>query len=461
MTLIKSISGIRGTIGGEVGSNLTPVDIVKYTSSFGIWIKSKSNNDFKVVIGRDSRLSGKYIINLVESTLIALNIDVINIEMTTTPTLELAVIKESANGGIMITASHNPKNWNALKLIDSKGEFLDNIEGEKIINIAKNQKLLNFSSEEKIGKIFVKDFLHFHINLILNLPIINIKNIKESKFKVVVDGINSSGGIYLPYLLNKMGADIVKINCNPNGDFSHNPEPLNKNLSHISKYVVEHKADIGLVVDPDVDRLSLICEDGSFFGEEYTLVAVADYVLSKKKGNTVSNLSSTMALKDLSLKYGVNHYSSPVGEVNVRKKMKEVDAVIGGEGNGGVILPELHYGRDALVASAIILAHLSETKLKISDLRKKYKNYFMSKKKVEIKSNQDFDLILTHFKNKYFNYNLNLQDGLKINFDNEWVHLRKSNTEPIIRVYSESVSQKNANELTTKIINEILKINLS
>ncbi len=461
MTLIKSISGIRGTIGGEVGSNLTPVDIVKYTSSFGIWIKSKSKNDFKVVIGRDSRLSGKYIASLVESTLIALNIDVINIEMTTTPTLELAVIKESANGGIMITASHNPKNWNALKLIDNKGEFLDNIEGEKIINIAKNQKLLNFSSEEKIGKIFVKDFLQFHINLILNLPIINIKNIKNSEFKVVVDGINSSGGIYLPYLLNKMGVNIVKINCNPNGDFSHNPEPLNKNLSQISKYVVEHKADIGLVVDPDVDRLSLICEDGSFFGEEYTLVAAADYVLSKKKGNTVSNLSSTMALKDLSLKYGVNYYPSAVGEVNVRKKMKEVNAVIGGEGNGGVILPELHYGRDALVASAIILAHLSESKLKISDLRKKYKNYFMSKKKVEIKPNQDFDLILTHFKNKYFNYNLNLQDGLKITFDNEWVHLRKSNTEPIIRVYSESVSQKNANELTTKIINEILKINLS
>ncbi|MDG1396164.1 MAG: phosphoglucosamine mutase [Flavobacteriales bacterium] len=454
MTLIKSISGIRGTIGGEVGANLTPLDIVKFASAYGMWLKNNTKGKVKVVVGRDARISGAIVQDLVQSSLLALGIDVIDLGLSTTPTVEVAVPLEAANGGIILTASHNPKQWNALKLLNHKGEFVSGQDGADILEIADNEAF-NFVEVDHLGTAAKKDYLQIHIDAVLALSTVNVSLVKAANFKVVIDAVNSTGGIYIPALLRQMGVDVVELYCVPNGKFPHNPEPLPEHLHDLCSLVKESKADLGFVVDPDVDRLAIVAEDGTLFGEEYTLVAVADHVLKTKTGATVSNLSSTRALKDVSDKHGVAYHASAVGEVNVVAKMKEVNAPIGGEGNGGIIYPELHYGRDSLVGVALFLTHLAASKLTCSALRSTYTNYYMSKQKIQLTPNVDVDKILNKMAAKYASDDVNKIDGVKINFENEWVHLRKSNTEPIIRVYTESTSATKANELAQRFINEI------
>ena len=456
MTLIKSISGIRGTIGGKVGDNLTPVDAVKFASAYGTWLKNYSGKDkLSVVIGRDARISGPMIHNLVVNTLVGLGIDVIDLGLSTTPTVEVAVPLEKADGGIILTASHNPKQWNALKLLNEKGEFLNGVEGEKILEIAEAEAF-DFSDVDSLGTIVENDaYMDIHIDEVLNLPLVDVAAVKAAQFKVVVDGVNSSGGVIIPKLLELMGVEVVKLYCEPNGHFPHNPEPLKEHLTDISALVVEEKAHLGIVVDPDVDRLAFIAEDGEMFGEEYTLVACADYVLSKTPGNTVSNMSSSRALRDITNAHIGNYEASAVGEVNVVELMKKNNAIIGGEGNGGIIYPELHYGRDSLVGVALFLTHLANKKMKVSALRASYPEYYMSKNKIELTPQIDVDAILVAMTEKYKNEDSTTIDGVKIDFASEWVHLRKSNTEPIIRIYTEAPSQKEADVLALRIIDEI------
>jgi phosphomannomutase len=463
MTLIKSISGIRGTIGGKVGDNLTPVDAVKFASAYGTWLKkgSRKNEEgrkLKVVLGRDARISGPMIHNLVINTLIGLGIDVIDLSLSTTPTVEVAVPLENADGGIIITASHNPKQWNALKLLNEKGEFLNEIEGEKILEIAENEAF-DFSDVDNLGEIMLNDaYMDIHVDEVLNLPLVDIEAVKAAKFKVVVDGVNSSGGIIIPRLLQLMGVDVVELYCEPNGHFPHNPEPLKEHLTDISELVVKEKAHLGIVVDPDVDRLAFVCEDGEMFGEEYTLVACADFVLGKTPGNTVSNMSSSRALRDVTNSHNGVYEASAVGEVNVVELMKKNNAIIGGEGNGGIIYPELHYGRDSLVGVALFLTHLANKKISVSALRASYPEYYMSKNKIELTPQIDVDDILYRMTEKYKSENITTIDGVKIDFAENWVHLRKSNTEPIIRIYTEAATQELADNLAFRIIDEIKAI---
>ena len=456
MTLIKSISGIRGTIGGKVGDNLTPVDAVKFASAYGTWLKEyRGKEKLTVVVGRDARISGPMIHNLVINTLIGLGIDVIDLGLSTTPTVEVAVPIEKADGGIILTASHNPKQWNALKLLNEKGEFLDGAEGMKILEIA-DAEAFDFSAVDDLGEIITNDaYMDIHIDEVLQLPLVDIEAVKAAKFKVVVDGVNSSGGIIIPRLLELMGVEVVELYCEPNGHFPHNPEPLKEHLTVISELVVQERADLGIVVDPDVDRLAFICEDGEMFGEEYTLVACADYVLSKTPGNTVSNMSSSRALRDVTIAHNGSYEASAVGEVNVVELMKKNNAVIGGEGNGGIIYPELHYGRDSLVGVALFLTHLANKKMKVSELRASYPEYYMSKNKIELTPQIDVDAILVAMTEKYKNEDISAVDGVKIDFAENWVHLRKSNTEPIIRIYTEASSQQKADALAERIIDEI------
>ena len=459
MTLIKSISGIRGTIGGQVGKNLTPIDVVKFASAYGVWIKQQRIKDnYRVVVGRDARISGEMVQNLVMNTLIGLGIHVIDVELSTTPTVEMAVSMEHADGGIVITASHNPKQWNALKLLDTNGEFLSAVEGAKILEIAESNTM-QFTEVDHLGIITKNQaYIDLHIDAILELPLVNKEAIEKANFRVVVDGVNSTGGIAIPLLLERLGVHAVKLYCEPTGNFPHNPEPLKEHLTDLSELVVKEHADFGIVVDPDVDRLAFVCENGEMFGEEYTLVACADYVLSQTPGNTVSNMSSTRALRDVTEKHGQNYQASAVGEVNVVKLMKKTNAIIGGEGNGGVIYPELHYGRDALVGVALFLSLLAENNMKVSELRQSYPSYFMSKKKIQLTPNLDVDAILKAMEAKYSNENITTIDGVKIDFPENWVHLRKSNTEPIIRIYTEAKSQNKADDLADKIIAEIREI---
>ncbi|MDC6388375.1 phosphoglucosamine mutase [Maribacter sp. PR1] len=459
MTLIKSISGIRGTIGGKPGDNLTPIDAVKFAASYGIWLKEYSKKEkLKVVIGRDARLSGEMIQNLVVSTLVGLGIDIIDLDLSTTPTVEIAVPLEKVDGGIILTASHNPKQWNALKLLNERGEFLDAAQGAKILEIAEKEDF-NFSEVDHLGEINKNDsYIDIHIDEVLNLSLVNADTIKKAKFKVVVDGVNSTGGIAIPKLLNELGVEVVKLYCDPTGHFPHNPEPLKEHLSDICKLVVEEEADFGIVVDPDVDRLAFISNDGEMFGEEYTLVACADYVLGKTKGNTVSNLSSSRALRDITKKHSGTYEAAAVGEVNVVTKMKENKAIIGGEGNGGIIYPESHYGRDALVGTALFLMLMAEKGGTVAQLRASYPSYFMSKKKIQLTPELDVDAILKSMAEKYKDEEISIIDGVKIDFPDNWVHLRKSNTEPIIRIYTEAKSQTEADALADRIIGEIMKI---
>ena len=459
MTLIKSISGIRGTIGGQVGENLTPIDAVKFASAYGIWLKQQRNKEnFRVVVGRDARISGERIQNLVMNTLVGLGIQVIDLGLSTTPTVEVAVPMEHADGGIILTASHNPKQWNALKLLNAKGEFLNGEEGAKILAIAETDTM-QFADVDNLGKITKNQaYIDLHIDEVLKMPLVNKKAIEDANFKVVVDGVNSTGGIAIPLLLERLGVQTVKLYCEPNGEFPHNPEPLKEHLGDLSKAVTKAHADLGIVVDPDVDRLAFMDEKGDMFGEEYTLVACVDYVLSKTPGNTVSNMSSTRALRDITLKHGGNYEASAVGEVNVVELMKKNKAIIGGEGNGGIIYPELHYGRDALVGVALFLSLLAEKQMKTSELRATYPNYFMSKKKIELTPTLDVDAILKAMEERYQNEKLTTIDGVKIDFSNSWVHLRKSNTEPIIRIYTEAPSQNEADKLADKVISEIKAI---
>ena len=456
MTLLKSISGIRGTIGGKVGDNLTPVDAVKFASAYGTFLKQNSNKEkLKVVIGRDARISGPMIHNLVMNTLLGLGIDVIDLGLSTTPTVEIAVPLENADGGIILTASHNPKQWNALKLLGSNGEFLNAAEGEKILQIAEAEEF-SFAEVDDLGR-YKKNqkYIDIHITEVLKLPLVNIEAIKKANFKVVVDAVNSTGGIAIPALLKELGVECVELYCSPNGQFPHNPEPLKEHLTDISELVVKEKAHLGIVVDPDVDRLAFISEDGEMFGEEYTLVACADYVLSKTPGNTVSNMSSSRALRDVTNAHKGNYEASAVGEVNVVELMKKNNAIIGGEGNGGIIYPELHYGRDSLVGVALFLTHLANKKMKVSALRASYPEYYMSKNKIELTPQIDVDAILVAMTDKYKNEDITTIDGVKIDFASEWVHLRKSNTEPIIRIYTEAPSQQQADALALRIIDEI------
>ena len=456
MALIKSISGIRGTIGGVVNENLTPVNAVKFAAAYGMWLKGQNSQEsLSIILGRDARISGEMISNLVANTLTGLGINVIDIGLSTTPTVELAVTLDKADGGIIITASHNPKQWNALKLLNEKGEFLNAIEGEKILKIADEENFL-FAEVDDLGKYEKKEgYINRHIDEVLKLALVDIEAIKGAKFKVVVDAVNSTGGIAIPALLEKLGVECIPLYCEPNGHFPHNPEPLKEHLTDISELVVTEKADFGIVVDPDVDRLAIINEDGSMFGEEYTLVACADYVLGKTKGHTVSNLSSSRALRDITLKHGGKYEASAVGEVNVVALMKSTKAVIGGEGNGGIIYPESHYGRDSLVGAALFLSHLANAKISCKTLRESYPDYYMSKSKIELTPQIDVDGILEKIAQKYSATKPNCIDGVKIDFEEEWVHLRKSNTEPIIRIYTESFSQKKADELAVRFISEI------
>ncbi|OBX25767.1 phosphomannomutase [Gelidibacter algens] len=456
MTLIKSISGIRGTIGGHVGDNLTPIDAVKFASAYGIWLKQQRHKEtHRVVVGRDARISGEMIQNLVMNTLVGLGIHVIDLGLSTTPTVEIAVPMEHADGGIILTASHNPKQWNALKLLNAKGEFLNGEEGAKILEIAESGEMI-FADVDHLGEITKNEaYIDIHIDEVLKLPLVNKKAIEDANFKVVVDGVNSTGGIAIPLLLERLGVHTVKLFCEPNGQFPHNPEPLKEHLHDLSAAVVKEDADLGIVVDPDVDRLAFMDEKGEMFGEEYTLVACADYVLSKTPGNTVSNMSSTRALRDITEKHGGTYEASAVGEVNVVELMKKNNAIIGGEGNGGIIYPESHYGRDALVGVALFLSLLAERKISTSALRASYPSYFMGKKKIELTADMDVDGILKAMETRYQNEKLTTIDGVKIDFSNSWVHLRKSNTEPIIRIYTEAPSQLEADELADKIISEI------
>lgn len=459
MTLIKSISGIRGTIGGKTGDNLTPVDAVKFASAYGTWLKEYSKKqDLKVVVGRDARISGPMIHNLVVNTLIGLGIDVIDLGLSTTPTVEIAVPLENADGGIILTASHNPKQWNALKLLNEKGEFLNGAEGEKILEIAEAEAF-EFAEVDDLGEIQINDaYMDIHIDEVLNLPLVDVDAVKAAGFKVVVDGVNSSGGIIIPRLLKLMGVEVIELYCEPNGHFPHNPEPLKEHLIDICNLVLSEKADFGIVVDPDVDRLAFISEDGEMFGEEYTLVAVADYVLSKTPGNTVSNMSSSRALRDITNKYHGKYEASAVGEVNVVELMKQNNAIIGGEGNGGIIYPELHYGRDSVVGVALFLTHLANLKVSVSSLRASYPQYYMSKNKIELTPKIDVDGILSAMTEKYKSEDITTVDGVKIDFAENWVHLRKSNTEPIIRIYTEAATQQIADDLAVRIIGEIKTI---
>lgn len=454
MTLIKSISGIRGTLGGNVGENLTPIDVVKYAAAYGAWVLMAKKGK-KVVVGRDARISGPMVHELVVNTLIALGIDVVDAGLSTTPTVEMAVVEEKAAGGIILTASHNPKQWNALKLLNHKGEFISAADGAMVLELAESNNIA-FAGIDQLGSITKKDFLPMHIQKILDLPLVKRDIIAAQKFKIAVDAVNSVGGIAVPALLRALGVETIEeINCEPNGHFAHNPEPLPEHLGQIASAVKSAKCDLGIVVDPDVDRLALICEDTEMFGEEYTLVAVADYYLKHTPGPTVSNLSSTRALRDITEKARQQYEASAVGEVNVVEKMKEIGAVIGGEGNGGIIVPELHYGRDALAGIALFLSHLAETGLRMSALRATYPNYRMSKNKAELQAGTDVDGILEKIQKKYKKQPINTIDGVKIEFDNDWVHLRKSNTEPIIRIYAESDSINTAENLTRKILQDI------
>ncbi|TXE17535.1 phosphoglucosamine mutase [Psychroflexus gondwanensis] len=459
MTLIKSISGIRGTIGGKVGENLTPLDIVKFSAAYGKWIKTQRRKDnYKVVVGRDARISGKMVQSLVMQTLSGMGIHVVDLELSTTPTVAVAVTMEHADGGIILTASHNPKQWNALKLLNKDGEFLNAVEGEQILKFVKEEDF-DFAEVDDLGKIsFHNAYIDLHIEEVLNLNLVEVDRIKDSKFKVVVDAVNSSGGISIPPLLEMLGVEVVKLYCEPTGEFPHNPEPLAKNLQDLSKLVKEEHADLGIAVDPDVDRLALVDEKGEMFGEEYTLVSVADYVLSRKKGVTVSNLSSSRALRDVTEKHGCEYFASAVGEVNVVAKMKEVNAVIGGEGNGGVIYPELHYGRDSLVGVALFLSLLAEREIKVSELRQTYTSYFMAKEKIELTPDLDVDKLLEAIAKTYQNEDITTIDGVKIDFKENWVHLRKSNTEPIIRIYTEAKSQNEADNLAQRFISELREL---
>ena len=456
MSLIKSISGIRGTIGGKVDENLTPIDAVKFAAAYGSWLKGQSGKEYvKVVIGRDARISGEMIQNLVQYTLIGLGIDVINIGLSTTPTVEVAVPMEKADGGIILTASHNPKEWNALKLLNNKGEFVSDEDGKAILRIAQENDF-SFATVDHLGKLSYDDrYIDLHIEQVLALPLVTPKAIQEKKFRVVVDAVNSTGGIAIPRLLERLGVEVIKLYCEPNGHFPHNPEPLKEHLGDICKRVVEEKADFGIVVDPDVDRLAFITDQGEMFGEEYTLVACADYVLGKTKGNVVSNLSSSRALRDIAQKHGVTYSAAAVGEVNVVTEMKRVGAIIGGEGNGGIIYPELHYGRDALVGVALFLSLLAERGGSVQQLRESYPAYFMSKNKIQLTKQINPDQILKAMEQKYAHEQTTTIDGLKIYFSESWVHLRKSNTEPIIRIYTEAKSQKEADELAQRFIQEM------
>lgn len=460
MTLIKSISGIRGTIGGKPDEGLTPLDIVKYTSAYGMWILNSTKKDkVSIVVGRDARISGKMVNSLVTATLCGLGIEVIDLGLATTPTTEMAVTDFNAQGGLILTASHNPKQWNALKLLNEKGEFLNAKEGEEILQLAEKE-CFNYADINHIGVVQnINNYNEKHIAHILNLNLVDVNAIREANFRVVYDAINSVGGIILPQLFVALGVkNVIGLNTEVHGDFFHTPEPLPENLTQISKTMVSEKADVGFVVDPDVDRLAIVNSDGSMFGEEYTLVAIADYVLSQTKGNTVSNLSSTRALKDVTEKHGGIYTASAVGEVNVVAQMKKTQAIIGGEGNGGVIYPTLHAGRDALVGIALFLSFLAKEKTNSLSLKNRYPNYFISKNKIELTPQIDVDKVLLAIKEKYKDEKVNDIDGVKIDFPEEWVHLRKSNTEPIIRIYSESKSEKKAEELALKIINEIKQI---
>ena len=461
MALIKSISGIRGTIGGNTQLNLTPVDIVKFTAAFGSWLMKQSDNR-KLIIGRDGRISGKMVSALVANTLVGLGFDVTDLGLSTTPTVEMAVIQENAAGGIIITASHNPKEWNALKLLNHLGEFISAEAGSIILNLAE-QEDFSFAAVDALGS-YSKDktALSKHIEAILQHELVDVAAIKEKNFSIYVDAINSSGAFAVPALLEALGVKTVEVlNASVTGEFAHNPEPLPEHLTALSNEVLKNKADLGIAVDPDVDRLCFVCEDGSMFGEEYTLVAVADYVLSKRKGNTVSNLSSTRALKDITLQHGGEYFPSSVGEVNVVNKMKEVHAVIGGEGNGGIIVPDLHYGRDALIGIALFLTHLAKSGKTIKQLRNSYPDYFISKNKIELKAGADgknlidVKTILEKLQDKYKHQPINTEDGLKIEFDNDWVHLRSSNTEPIIRIYAESNFATTADNIAKKLMQDI------
>jgi len=458
MTLIKSISGIRGTIGGQVGDALTPLDIVRFTASYAAFIRKEHSSSNTIIIGRDARISGEMVSNIVSGTLMGCGFDVLDVGLSTTPTIEVAVQLHKSAGGIILTASHNPKQWNALKLLNANGEFLSAADGENILALAENDDF-TFTEVDDLGHYTFDDsFNDKHIEAVLKLDLVDIDLVKSAKFKVVVDAVNSTGGFMVPNLLEKMGVECVKLFCDPNGQFPHNPEPLPENLTEISKLVVSERADFGIVVDPDVDRLALVCEDGSMFGEEYTLVTVADFVLSKTPGNTVSNLSSTRALSDITNKHNGSYQASAVGEVNVVEKMKSTNAVIGGEGNGGVIYPELHYGRDSLIGIALFLTQLAERKISARELRDSYPNYFISKNKIQLTAEINVDEILSALEDKYKNEKITTIDGLKIDFKEGWVHLRKSNTEPIIRIYAESEGEDKANALAKNMINEIKKL---
>ncbi len=456
MTLIKSISGIRGTIGGNVGENLTPIDAVKFASAYGTFLKNSLKKDkLTVVIGRDARISGPMIHQLVMQTLVGLGINIIDLGLSTTPTVEVAVPLEKADGGIILTASHNPKQWNALKLLNNKGEFLSGAEGALILEIAESDSF-DFADVDSLGTITeITDYMDRHIDEVLNLKLVDVEAVKSKKFKVVVDGVNSSGGIVIPDLLKKMGVEVVELYCEPNGHFPHNPEPLKEHLTDICELVVKEKADFGIVVDPDVDRLAFISNNGEMFGEEYTLVAVADYVLSKTPGNTVSNMSSSRALRDVTEKQKGMYEASAVGEVNVVELMKKNNAIIGGEGNGGIIYPEIHYGRDALVGVALFLTHLAKQDLDVAALRATYPAYYMSKNKIELTPEINVDAILEEMQKLYANEKISTVDGVKIDLADSWVHLRKSNTEPIIRIYTEAPTQTAADNLAQKILKEI------
>lgn len=456
VALIKSISGIRGTIGGKPGNAFTPIDIVRFTAAYGTWLKKTTPSNAPVVIGRDGRISGPMVEGLVLSTLNSLGLDVINLGLSTTPTVEIAVKEEKAAGGIILTASHNPKEWNALKLLNREGEFISAEAGKEVLALAEKEAF-DFVDVNKLGSIIVRDdYLQKHLELILAHPLVDINAIRERKFSVVLDAINSTGAIFVPELLSRFGVEVTVLNEAVTGRFEHNPEPLPQNLIGLSKEVVSRKADLGIAVDPDVDRLCFVCEDGSMFGEEYTLVAVADYVLGKNNGgNTVSNLSSTQALKDVTEKHGGTYYASAVGEVNVVNKMKEVNAVIGGEGNGGIIDPKLHYGRDALIGIALFLSHLANTRKSILGLRRQYPDYFISKNKIELDGNVVVSDVFKKIREKYKNNPANTEDGLRIEFDSNWVHMRPSNTEPIIRIYAESENETTAQNIAKRIMEDI------
>ncbi|NNC71039.1 MAG: phosphoglucosamine mutase [Flavobacteriaceae bacterium] len=460
MTLIKSISGIRGTIGGHVNDNLTPIDAAKYAAAYGSWLLKRhdSGKRLRVILGRDARISGKMLSSIVANTLVGLGIDVIDVGLSTTPTVEVAVALEKADGGIILTASHNPKQWNALKLLNEKGEFLNATDGSEILKIAEADDY-SFAEVDDLG-IYMKEkgSIDRHIDEVLALDLVDVEAIKNANFKVVVDAVNSTGGIAIPDLLDRLGVECIKLYCEPNGQFPHNPEPLKEHLTDISELVVKEKADLGIVVDPDVDRLALVCEDGSMFGEEYTLVACADYVLGQQKGNTVSNLSSSRALRDITEKHGGQYQASAVGEVNVVQLMKDTHAIIGGEGNGGIIYPASHYGRDSLVGVALFLTHLAKTGMSCKKLRESYPSYYMSKNKIQLTPDLDVDDILEAMAAKYNHEEVNTIDGVKVDFDDQWVHLRKSNTEPIIRIYTESTSQDKADVLAQRVMKEVRSI---